>query len=578
MFSFGGYVLLVPELLDNYAAAMASAARAQPDGLGYLDEQAAREGWFDFGSLERVESDDERIILQSVVEMFIEKELAISDEGRLVFPSQFNRELPEHPDVEGTAVSYQFEGALLNIYATLTVRLYHSNAFVTESLWKNSALFLPFGRNSQEHRCGFILKEREEGTGLLTVFFGPEVVDDTKILFLKYIHEHLTRKSLKGSLRRERIYRCSVCLNEVRDRRAVQSRIARGLLSVPCLYCSDLTNVPLVDLIEQTFGKTDRFLAQVRAMDEVIDARVDNASKEMMLVGRIMTLMAEAGQIYRSTVMHDWGIDGEIEFKDDSGEASGERIYVQLKSGGSYLRQLKSGERTFRIPKERHITYWQSHRYPVYLVILDKDTKVYWMNISEYLSRRMNSKSRTIPFLGSELTLQSIEVARNVALHRRGGSATPTKSDPELVLHGSIDMKGNDVFIASVGSEKDMVDRIVKAMEYLKLQSHVCDSQIPPGRWFTEIVGKARPRIKAAVIALGTRELVNWRVLQLRSFVSQCIEAKISLITVVSPNVRDIPENMMFLRELNWIEFTDRATSLRALEKLIVAIQNPRSA
>jgi hypothetical protein len=158
VFSFGGYVLLIPELLDNYASAMASAARKQPDGLGYLDEQAAREGWFDFGSLDRVNQNEERIILQSVVEMFIEKDLAISEDGRLIFPSQFNREIPEHPEVEGTTVSYRFEGALLNIYATLTVRLYHSEVFVAESLWKNAALFLPFGRTGRQHRCGLFFE------------------------------------------------------------------------------------------------------------------------------------------------------------------------------------------------------------------------------------------------------------------------------------------------------------------------------------------------------------------------------------------------------------------------------------
>jgi small GTP-binding protein len=127
--SFGDYVLLQSELLDNYASAMAVAAREQPDGLGFLEEQAAREGKFKFGSLERAQEEEERIILQSVVELFITKELALLDEGKLVFPSQFNRELPEYPNVQGSTVSYQFEGALLNAYATLVVRLYHSDTF-----------------------------------------------------------------------------------------------------------------------------------------------------------------------------------------------------------------------------------------------------------------------------------------------------------------------------------------------------------------------------------------------------------------------------------------------------------------
>jgi len=196
--SFCDYVLLQSELLDNYASAMAVAAREQPDGLGFLEEQAAREGNFKFGSLERVQEDEEYVILQAVVELFITKELAILDEGKLVFPSQFNRELPEYPNVQGSTVAYEFEGALLNAYATLVVRLYHSEAFKLESLWKNAAIFLPYGLKGEKDKCGFLLKELDEGTGLITVFFGVDVPDATKILFLKYVHEHLRRKALDG--------------------------------------------------------------------------------------------------------------------------------------------------------------------------------------------------------------------------------------------------------------------------------------------------------------------------------------------------------------------------------------------
>ena len=40
--------------------------------------------------------------------------------------------------------------------------------------------------------------------------------------------------------------------------------------------------------------------------------------------------------------MFDFGIDGEVEFKDNDGKASGKRIYIQLKSGNSYLRTRKA--------------------------------------------------------------------------------------------------------------------------------------------------------------------------------------------------------------------------------------------
>lgn len=421
--SFGDYVLLQPELLDNYASAMAKAAREQPDGLGFLDEQVAREGQFNFGSLDRVSKDDEQIILQSVVELFIEKELAIADKGKLIFPSQFNRELPEHPEVQGTVVSYQFEGALINAYTTLVVRLYHSEPFVLDDLWKNAAIFLPYGfknKKPSNKRCGFVFKEIDEGLGRISVFFGADIPDETKILFLKFVHEHLKHKSLNNKVLRERIYHCPKC-QEAIERRAVQLRREKGYSSIICQYCSiptAPTNIPLTDLIEETFGKDDDFLAKVRQMDEKIDVQLGNDSKEAILKGELMVLVSKAGQIFRPLTNDDWGIDGEIEFKNAQGEASGQRIYVQLKSGASYLKSRKDGTQVFSIPKKRHIQYWQSQNYPVYLVIRDKDEKIYWMNISEYLKTRTDLESRIIPFNGSEVTLQTVHDLRIAILNQ----------------------------------------------------------------------------------------------------------------------------------------------------------------
>ncbi|MBD1896562.1 DUF4365 domain-containing protein [Coleofasciculus sp. FACHB-129] len=415
--SFGDYVLFQSELLDNYASAMARAAREQPDGLGCLEEQAAREGKFNFGSLERITENEERIILQSVVELFITKELAILDERKLVLPSQFNRELPEYPDVEGSTVTYQFEGALLNVYATLVVRLYYSEAFKKESLWKNAAIFLPYGLEGDVNRCGFILKELAEGTGQLTAFFGIDVPDATKILFLKYLHEHLRRRALNGSIKRERIYCCPnpKCQEEFVDRKAVKVRLERGLLTIGCNYCD--TVIALSDLIEETFGKDDKFLTDVRQMDKQIDANLDNASKRIILEGEFMALVGKAGQIPRLIPNDDNGIDGEIEFRNHKGEASGEKIYVQLKSGNSYLKKRKKdGAYTFQIEKERHIEYWQSHRYDVYLIVRDSDEKLYWMNVTQYLKKMEDKKTRTIVFNREELTVNALRDLRGAKL------------------------------------------------------------------------------------------------------------------------------------------------------------------
>lgn len=65
-------------------------------------------------------------------------------------------------------------------------------------------------------------------------------------------------------------------------------------------------------------------------------------------------VVAEAGQIYRGYTNSDHGIDGEIEFKDDQGRASGKRLYVQLKAGDSYLKKRqRDGAEVFQIKNPR---------------------------------------------------------------------------------------------------------------------------------------------------------------------------------------------------------------------------------
>jgi small GTP-binding protein len=441
--SFGDYVLLQSELLDNYASTMASAARRQPDGLGFLEEEAAREGEFDFGSLKRIKQNDEKIILQSAIELFITKELAILDEGKLIFPSQFNRELPEHPEADGVLVTYKFEGVLLNAYATLVVRLYYSEAFSMEPLWKNAAIFLPYGVTDVSNRCGFILKEVDEGTGLLTAFFGVNVPETTKILFLKYVHEHLKRKALDGKVERERVYRCLECRNEVESRKAVKFHLEQGRTTIPCQYC--YVDIPLIDLIEETFGKNDEFQAKVHQLDEQIDQSIDNASKRMILEGEMLALAGKAGQILRLLSNDDWGIDGEIEFKNNRRQASGERIYVQLKSGDSYLRTQKNGVRKFYISDERHIEYWLSQRYPVYLVIRDSDGKMSWMNITEHLKKQGEKPSRTVIFNGEILTVDAIKAVRLERLSQAPRVLKPINQKNKMATEENLETMHEDL-------------------------------------------------------------------------------------------------------------------------------------
>ena len=57
----------------------------------------------------------------------------------LVFPSEFTRPRDDLPNPAGKSVTFGFDGALLNVYCTLAVRLTHSGLFSDAEMWRNAA-------------------------------------------------------------------------------------------------------------------------------------------------------------------------------------------------------------------------------------------------------------------------------------------------------------------------------------------------------------------------------------------------------------------------------------------------------
>ena len=123
--------------------------------------------------------------------------------------------------------------------------------------------------------------------------------------------------------------------------------------------------------------------------------------------------------IFRPTANSDHGIDGEIEFKDDLGRASGKRLYVQLKSGDSYLKTRKrDGAEVFTIKNPRWADYWQQQAYPVMLVVRTSDGVIRWMDVSAYLKRESakGNAVKQIIFDGERMDVMSVRRWRDAAV------------------------------------------------------------------------------------------------------------------------------------------------------------------
>jgi GTPase SAR1 family protein len=405
---FGDLVLLQPELLNGYAGAIIRAARAHRDEIGCVLEADIYKPDFDFTGVDRLPRPDEELLQRAMVQTFLDHSLCIAEEtpyGRqLVFPSQYRREkdIPWQPDV---FISYTFCGEWQTIWTTLVVRLWYSQEFEHRELWRNAAEF----NSSRGHLLGLKIDNRQgEGEATISLFFDLKTPDELKVIFIEYVHRHLAKYG--SDVKRDRRYVCA-CGKSVTDHAEVRNRLAAGKKFIICQGCDE--KVELIDHIEQRL-KSDPVARKILAMEETATRELDTQALEQILIGHMMTICGEASQVFRPVSMFDYGIDGEVEFKDNDGQPSGKKIYVQLKSGNSYLRTRRSdGGEVFDLKNDRHLEYWISQPVDVYLVIRQTDERtgvetIRWMNVTRYLKNRKDKKSRQIIFDGEALTMEAV--------------------------------------------------------------------------------------------------------------------------------------------------------------------------
>ncbi len=423
---FGDIVLLQPEWINKYAAAVIRSVREIGE-IGVIHESEVLSGKLDYTmevvdasgekvetkrvKMVRLEDPEEAIILRAMHQIFVDHGLCVREtvEGntQLVLPSYVKRELPSDPGHPPVLMTYRFNGHADNIYATLVVQLRQTRAFENGKLWRYAADF----ECPRRKRMGLKMERKEEGAAEISVYFDPGVGEDMKVTFIKYVHEHLLEKA-KDVLRLRR-FACSHCGHPVHDVEMARTilREAGKDAEIRCQNWKCDKRFSLWDLIEQKFASKE-FQERVRKLEELAKEAIDSESKELILVGHAFTIAGEAGQIYRGYTNSDHGIDGEIEFKDREGKASGKRLYLQLKSGDSYLKKRKrDGAEIFSIKKARWADYWQQQAYPVMLVIRTSDGEIRWMDVSRYLKeegRRSDGQVKQIVFEGEPFTAMTL--------------------------------------------------------------------------------------------------------------------------------------------------------------------------
>lgn len=433
---YGTYILLQPEWINAYAQAVIRTLRQEPSELGCLPLQSIAEGKLLFQTVERdgsilemkrLPEVEERIVLREMERQMEERGLCLRQGDKLVFPSHCGRECPEvvaHPSV---VISYMIKGYLDDIYATLVVKLAESCSFTLKELWRDAA---DFDTLAGACRMGIKLKRDSVGTGEIMVYFGPGVSQGEQVIFANYIHAHLD--DCCEQVLRLRHYVCPHCNTPKGNSNVLMEKLLdkKQKADTECDKCGE--RFALWDALEKRFASGD-VRKQVEGLKAGDITRLDTRRKGKLLALEVMARISSADQkCFEIPATEDEGLDMELEFTDD-GKGTGKRLYLQLKSGNSYLRTRSDGTKIFDIKEQRWVDYWLKQPYPVMLVIgtftaedegvITREklefADVHWMEISSELKRLSNNGEKLvkhIEFRGERLDMDSIHRWRSKVL------------------------------------------------------------------------------------------------------------------------------------------------------------------
>ena len=134
-------------------------------------------------------------------------------------------------------MAYRFSGGIESIYASLVVRLSYTDYFRREDQWKYAVEFSRDG-----NRLGFSMRQVEEGTGELEIYFYPGVSEFDRVTFIRFVTDHLRAKGIDIQ-EQIRLY-CPQCAREVTNREAIEARVRDGKLDIPCQFCGTAVVIP----------------------------------------------------------------------------------------------------------------------------------------------------------------------------------------------------------------------------------------------------------------------------------------------------------------------------------------------
>ncbi|ARV57515.1 hypothetical protein BZZ01_01690 [Nostocales cyanobacterium HT-58-2] len=144
--------------------------------------------------------------------------------------------------------------------------------------------------------------------------------------------------------------------------------------------------------------------------------------------------------------------------------------------------------------------------------------------------------------------------------------------DNAISIISTPEEKSFDVFLAHNSIDKSSVKFIARKLTKKGLKPWLDEEQIQPGTFFQDAIQQAINQVKSVAIFIGPSGFGKWQLMELRSFISVLVEKGIPVIPVLLPGRNEIPSDLLFLKELNWVNFSNDLDDDEVFRKLIWGI------
>lgn len=620
--SFGGYVLLQPELLDAYASAMVNAARKEPDGFGSIVEEDAFAGRFRIPTDERVkDKDQERLLLLATVEELLVHEIALrehADDGRyLVFPSQFNRDWPDAPDPEGKTVAIRFEGPVQSVYATLAVRLAHSGQFELErgNMWRNAAIYTADVGGT----CGIYLREFEEAGAEIAVFF-KGASEHTRFQFEEYVVTHLKRRALRETIDISRSFICPKreCGTTVPDTYA-RGRIKQGLDWIECGVCS--SRVSLADPKERLMTV---YPSGVERIDEAADDRRDYATFLTSATGELetsdfaewaggseATLAVVFTDVVGSTALgSDLGDermnevrrahftqtrslldeyngrevktlgDGFLSAFHTAPEAIDFALGIHLQPGHEKV-AVRAGLHVGPVRVERGDTFGSTVNFAARVAFMAAGAEIWASDrAKEDIDQQKAERHAHLKWIAHDKCelkgfLKHHQLwSLDAATIPKKAESEPPDTGPDAILRRKIETGSYDVFLCHNSADKSAVRRIAEKLRDCGILPWLDESELRPGIRWQDALEEQIQHIESAAVFVGSEGIGPWQDMELKAFISEFVSRDCPVIPVVLDSCETVPKLPVFIRGFQLVDF--RQSEPDPMKQLIWGITGDR--